>query len=92
MGALLTLAYTVLTYIDWADDVFILTTHRVVDIDRIFLILAAYSKEIPLSQVQDVLVDHGFFGQLLGYGTIKVEIAGGRDTHADAPYPGPQGA
>jgi membrane protein YdbS with pleckstrin-like domain len=78
-GALLTLAYTVLTYIDWADDVFILTTHRVMDIDRVFLILAEYSRDIPLNQVQDVLVDQGFFGQLLGYGTIKVEIAGGQD-------------
>jgi uncharacterized membrane protein YdbT with pleckstrin-like domain len=77
-GALLTLAYAVVSYIDWADDVFILTTHRVVDIDRIFLILAAYSKEIPLGQVQDVLVDYGFFGQIFGYGTIRVEIAGGK--------------
>jgi uncharacterized membrane protein YdbT with pleckstrin-like domain len=75
-GALLTLAYTVLTYIDWADDVFILTTHRVIDIDRVFLILAEYSSEIPLNKVQDVLVDQGFFGQLFGYGTITVEIAG----------------
>jgi uncharacterized membrane protein YdbT with pleckstrin-like domain len=78
-GTLLTLAYTVLTYIDWADDVFILTTHRVIDIDRLFLMLAEYSREIPLAQVQDVLVDQGFFGQLLGYGTIKVEISGGKD-------------
>jgi hypothetical protein len=78
-GVLLILAYTVLTYIDWADDVFILTTHRVMDIDRLFLILAEYSREIPLNQVQDVLVDQGFFGQLLGYGTIKVEIAGDKD-------------
>jgi uncharacterized membrane protein YdbT with pleckstrin-like domain len=49
------------------------------DIDRIFLVLAEYSREIPLNQVQDVLVDQGFFGQLLGYGTIKVEISGGKD-------------
>jgi uncharacterized membrane protein YdbT with pleckstrin-like domain len=78
-GALLTLVYTVLSYIDWADDVFILTTHRVMDIDRLFLMLAEYSRDIPLAQIQDVLVDQGFFGQLLGYGTIRVEIAGGRD-------------
>ena len=68
-----------LSYIDWADDVFILTTHRVIDIDRIFIILSEYSSEISLSHIQDVLVDYGFFGQLLGYGTIKVEIAGGRE-------------
>jgi hypothetical protein len=78
-GTLLTLVYALLTYVDWADDVFILTTHRVIDIDRLFLMLAEYSREIPLNQVQDVLVDQGFFGQLLGYGTIKVEIAGGKD-------------
>jgi uncharacterized membrane protein YdbT with pleckstrin-like domain len=78
-GSLLTLVYAVLTYIDWADDVFILTTHRVIDIDRLFLMLAEYSREIPLAQVQDVIVDQGFFGQLLGYGTITVEISGGKD-------------
>jgi membrane protein YdbS with pleckstrin-like domain len=78
-GALLTLAYTVLTYIDWADDVFILTTHRVIDIDRHFIILSEYSSEISLPNIQDVLVDQDFFGQLLGYGTIQVEISGGRE-------------
>ena len=90
-GALLTLAYAVVSYIDWADDVFVLTTHRVVDIDRIFLILASYSREIPLSQVQDVLVDYGFFGQLLGYGTIKVEIAGGKIPMQMRHIPDPKG-
>jgi uncharacterized membrane protein YdbT with pleckstrin-like domain len=78
-GALLSLAYIVLSYIDWADDVFILTTHRVIDIDRRFILLSESSDEIPLAEVRDVLVDQGFFGQLLGYGTIQVEIAGGRD-------------
>jgi hypothetical protein len=90
-GALLTLAYAVVSYIDWADDVFVLTTHRVVDIDRIFLILASYSKEIPLGNVQDVLVDYGFFGQLLGYGTIRVEIAGGKIPVTMRHVPDPKG-
>jgi uncharacterized membrane protein YdbT with pleckstrin-like domain len=31
---------------------------------------------IPLQQVQDVSVSRGFFGQLLGYGTISIESAG----------------
>jgi len=79
VGALLSLGYIVLTYVDWADDVFIMTTHRVIDIDRHFIILSESSDEISLPDIRDVLVDQGFFGQLLGYGTIKVEIAGGRE-------------
>jgi len=34
-------------------------------------------RTIPLQQVQDVSVSYGFFGQLLGYGTIRIESAGG---------------
>jgi len=79
VGALLSLGYIVLTYVDWADDVFIMTTHRVIDIDRHFIILSESSDEISLPDIRDVLVDQGFFGQLLGYGTIRVEIAGGRE-------------
>lgn len=37
-------------------------------------------RTIPLGQVQDVSVSCGFFGQLLGYGTIRIESAGGPET------------
>jgi uncharacterized membrane protein YdbT with pleckstrin-like domain len=37
-------------------------------------------RTIPLGQVQDVTVSQGFFGQLLGYGTIRIESAGGPET------------
>jgi uncharacterized membrane protein YdbT with pleckstrin-like domain len=37
-------------------------------------------RTIPLQQVQDVSVSRGFFGQLLGYGTIRIESAGAPET------------
>jgi uncharacterized membrane protein YdbT with pleckstrin-like domain len=37
-------------------------------------------RTIPMQQVQDVSVSRGFFGQLLGYGTIFIESAGGPET------------
>ena len=37
-------------------------------------------RTIPLRQVQDVSVICGFLGQMLGYGTIRIESAGGPET------------
>jgi|SRR5579871_395227 membrane protein YdbS with pleckstrin-like domain len=79
-GIAAALLYTVLTYIDWADDVFVLTSHRVIDIDRIFFLLAEYSNDAPYGKIQDVRVEQGFWGHLFGYGSILVETAG-RDQH-----------
>jgi hypothetical protein len=65
-----------LTYLNWADDVFILTTQRVVDIDRLFFVLAESSNDAAYSKVQNVRVQQGFGGKLLGFGSILVETAG----------------
>lgn len=68
----------VLTYMNWADDVFILTTHRVIDVDRLFFLLAEYSNDAPYARVQDVHVERTWLGMLLGFGSIAVETSGRR--------------
>lgn len=66
----------VLLYLNWADDVFILTTLRVIDIDRLAFILAEYSKDAPYARIQEVNVNRNVLGKLLGFGSIRVDTAG----------------
>jgi PASTA domain/Bacterial PH domain len=69
-----------LLYLNWADDVFVLTTHRVIDVDRLLFILNEYSNDAPYARVQDVRVQRPFFGMIFGYGSISVETSGRRNT------------
>lgn len=66
----------VLIYMNWADDVFVLTTHRVIDIDRLIFILAEYSNDAPYARIQEVRVSRNMLGRFLGYGSIRVETSG----------------
>jgi hypothetical protein len=65
-----------LIYLNWADDVFVLTTHRVIDVDRLVFILAEYSNDAPYARIQEVNVNRTLLGKLLGYGNIRVETSG----------------
>jgi hypothetical protein len=65
-----------LTYLNWADDVFILTNRRIVDVNRLFFVLAETSNDAAYGQVQNVRVQQGPSGKLLGFGSILVETAG----------------
>lgn len=76
MAVLISLVVGGLTYMNWADDVFILTTHRVIDIDRLFFLLAEYSNDAPYARIQDVHVERNWLGMLLGFGSIAVETSG----------------
>ena len=75
-GMVIGLGYALLIYLNYADDVFVLTTHRVIDIDRLLYILADYSNDAPYARIQDVHVERNFIGKLLGFGSIKVETSG----------------
>jgi membrane protein YdbS with pleckstrin-like domain len=63
-------------FLNWADDVFILTTHRVIDIDRLFFVLAEYSNDAPYARVQNIRVEQTLLGKILGFGSIIVETSG----------------
>ena len=75
-GIVVGFGYALLIYLNYADDVFILTTHRVIDIDRLLYILSDYSNDAPYARIQDVHVERNFLGRLLGFGSIKVETSG----------------
>lgn len=69
--------YGGLVYLNYADDVFILTTHRVIDIDRFVFIFFEGRKQADYSRVQDVRVTiTSLVGRVLNFGNILVETAG----------------
>jgi uncharacterized membrane protein YdbT with pleckstrin-like domain len=43
-------------------------------------LIGTQERSVPLHQVQDVSVNYKPIGQLLGYGTIRIETAGGPET------------
>lgn len=79
-GTIIALIVGYLTYLNWADDVFVLTTHRVIDVDRLFFILEEYSNDAPYARIQEVNVERGFIGLLLGFGSIEVQTSGRRSS------------
>jgi membrane protein YdbS with pleckstrin-like domain len=76
IGAIIGLGWSLFVYLNYIDDVFVLTTHRLIDIDRVVFLLSEYSNDAPYNRVQDIHVEVGFIGKILGFGTIVVETAG----------------
>ena len=76
VGGGVALIWGLLTVANYIDDVFILTTQRIIDIDRQFFILSEERREAMYRNVQNVSVNTPLIGRLLGYGHITVETAG----------------
>jgi uncharacterized membrane protein YdbT with pleckstrin-like domain len=77
VGVLASLIYGALVYLNYADDVFILTTDRIVDIDRFLFVFFEGRKQADYSKVQDVRVNvRSLIGRILNFGDITVETAG----------------
>lgn len=74
--ALVILGWELLLISNYIDDSFILTSQRIIDIDRKYFILADSERETLYRSVQDVSVNVPLFGRVFGYGDIHVETAG----------------
>jgi uncharacterized membrane protein YdbT with pleckstrin-like domain len=48
----------------------------VIDIDRLFFVLAEYSNDAPYARVQNIRVEQTLLGKILGFGSIIVETSG----------------
>ncbi len=70
------LVWGALVYLNYIDDIFILTTDRIVDIERRYFVLAEARREAPYDRIQDVRVTVEGMGRLLGFGALTVETAG----------------
>ncbi len=77
IGSLLGLGWVGYAYIDYADDIYILTTHRVIDIDRGALIFFEGRAIVEYSKVQDVIVEvPSVIARTFDFGDVRVETAG----------------
>jgi putative membrane protein len=61
----------------WAANKLVVTDRRVYIESGV---LRKSERSVPLSNVQDVTVEQGLMGQIFGYGTIRIESAGGPET------------
>lgn len=76
VGGGVALIWSLLTVANYIDDIFILTTQRIIDIDRQFFIISEERREAMYRNVQNVSVNTPLIGRLFGYGHIIVETAG----------------
>jgi len=73
--SVLWLLWAVLLYVDWINDTFIVSTKRVIHIERVFL-LRDERYEAPIDQVLSVTLDTPtLMARLLGFGTLVIRTA-----------------
>jgi len=72
----LLIAVAVVTWhvIDWRNDFYIITSQRVIHIERV-LLRAKATDVMPIEQVQDVGIDRDLWGKLWGYGRVRITSA-----------------
>jgi hypothetical protein len=76
MGIVIGAVWALGVWLNYADDFLILTTHRVIDLDRYFYVIAESAAEARYSKVQDVQVAISPLGEIFGFGTVTIETAG----------------
>ncbi len=68
------LIWFLIVYLDFADDVFIFTTQRIIDVERRFFVLYETDLSIEYANIQDVRrTDPSVWARMLGYGTVAVD-------------------
>lgn len=77
IGSLLALGWIGYAYVDYVDDVYILTTHRIIDIDRGAVIFFEGRAIVEYGKVQDVIVEvPSVTARTFDFGDVRVETAG----------------
>ncbi|MGD8998408.1 MAG: cyclic nucleotide-binding domain-containing protein [Anaerolineae bacterium] len=62
---------------DWQNDVYQVTSSRIIDVEQLPFALREERREASLGQIQNVnLIVPGVVGRLLGYGSVTIETAG----------------
>lgn len=63
---------------DWQNDIYQVTSTRIIDIERLPFFLRETRREASLSRIQNITLEiPGILGKLLNYGSVKIETAGG---------------
>ena len=74
-GLIITLVvalYPMFEYLNWKNNLWCITTLRVVDESGFF---TRYSKESPLDKINNVEYDQSIWGRLFGYGNVDIQTA-----------------
>jgi hypothetical protein len=62
---------------DWQNDIYQVTTTRIIDVERLPLFLREERREASLGVIQNINLEiPGILGNLLNYGSVKIETAG----------------
>ncbi len=62
---------------DWQNDIYQLTSTRIIDVERLPFYLREERREASLGMIQNVKFEiPGFLGKLLNYGSVTIETAG----------------
>lgn len=76
-GVVVGLVWAALSYLNFADDVFLLTSRRVIDVERHFFIFYETQLSIEYAQIQEVALDvPSALARALGFGDVIVASAG----------------
>lgn len=76
LGALgLVSPWIIWSYIDWQDDFHVVTSRRVVHMEKVLFRLESRD-EAPLDKVQNTSIQQDFLGNLLGYAHMRINTAG----------------
>lgn len=90
VGAIiLPLGWGAFNYVDYIDDMYILTPTNIVDVEQTLGgFLSSNKRSANLGAVQNVYLKTGLIGRMIGYGDVFIETAGkGEFTFHGVPYP-----
>lgn len=80
VGGVLSGLVTLYIYAEWRNDQVIITSQRVIRIERTIITLDEHRSEIPLSSIQQVnaekVIPTDIFSRFMDYGTVEVRTAG----------------
>jgi membrane protein YdbS with pleckstrin-like domain len=87
-------ALTVYLYLEWRNDEVIITSQRIIRIERTILTVQEHRSEIPLGSVQQINVENvtsDLLSRVFDYGTVNIRTSGQSGTLTLDRIPNPEG-
>ncbi len=76
-GVAVAAVWGLLAYLDFADDIFLMTSSRIIDVDRRLVVLFEASAAIEYDKIQEVkTVVPSLLARMLGFGDVTIAVGG----------------